>query len=159
MHFTRLSASVKTAFSFFLGMVSKYASLHLLRRLSRFPWYWVTMHAFHTHVCIGQDRFCVFLSIHAFHTLVCIRCDGFCVFFVLIYTACVSASVKTTFAFFFVSHYNVCVSHACLRSITTSFALQCRRFTHVYASVKTTFAIFFVSRYKCMRFTRVSASV
>ena len=56
MCFTRVSASVKTIFAFSLewrqSTCVSHASLHLLRRLSLLPWYWFTMHAFHTLVCI-----------------------------------------------------------------------------------------------------------
>ena len=77
MRFTCVSVSVKTAL--------------------RFPWNGVTMHAFHTLVCIYYDGFRVFLVIGCFTRL--------------------SASSKTAFAFFFVLNYNAPVSHACLHRL------------------------------------------
>ena len=101
------------------------------------------MHAFHTHVCIGQDRFCVFLCIifqymrftrlsasvamaFAFYTMHAFlhrlrRLLRFSSYIVPIYNVCVSASVKTAFAFSFVWRYNACVSHACLRRFLRVF--------------------------------------
>ena len=76
--FTRVSASVKTAFAFFR--------------------YGVTMHAFHTLVCIYYDVFRVPL----FMGSQCMRFTR------------LSASIKTAFAFFFLLRYNACVLHACL---------------------------------------------
>ena len=126
MRFTRLSASIKTAFAFFF--VSHYnacvshACLHRLRRLLRFLWYGVTMHAFHTRVCIGLKRLLRFpwngVTMHTFHTLVCIYYDDFCVF-LRIALQCirftrVSASFKTAFTFSLVWRQSTCVSHACL---------------------------------------------
>ena len=57
MCFTRIFASVKTAFAFSVVLhhntcVSN-ACLLRLRLLLRFSSYRVSMHAFHTHVCIG----------------------------------------------------------------------------------------------------------
>ena len=105
--FLRVSASVKTAFTFSLvwchnGCVS-HECLHLLGRLSRFPWYGVTMHAFHTLVGIYKNGFCVFLRI----TLQYMRFTR------------VSTSVKMTSAsaFSVVWRYNPCVSQACLHRL------------------------------------------
>ena len=103
MHFTRLSASVKTAFAFFLvwyiGTCNSHASLHRSKRLLHFLWYCVTMHTFHMRVCFGLDGFCVFLR------MALLQC--------MPYTR-VSASVKTAFAFSLAWCHNACVSHACL---------------------------------------------
>ena len=80
MCFTHVFASVKTAFEFsfvwrYIVCVS-HACLRRLRRLLRFPWYGVTMHAFHTLVCIYYESFLRFSSyrvtMHAFHRRVCI---------------------------------------------------------------------------------------
>ena len=57
MRFTRLFASITTSFAFpFLwghNACVSHACRHLLRRISRFPWYCVTLHAFHTIVGIN----------------------------------------------------------------------------------------------------------
>ena len=57
MRFKCVSALVKTAFAFSFvwhyNVCVSHACLHRLRRLLRFSSYRVTMHAFHTHVCIG----------------------------------------------------------------------------------------------------------
>ena len=57
MRFTRLSASIKTDFAFSLVLCHiacvSHDCRHQLRRLLRFSSYCVTMHAFHTRVCIG----------------------------------------------------------------------------------------------------------
>ena len=57
MCFTGVFASVKTAFAFFsvlhYNASVSHGCLHRLRRFLRFPWYGVTMHPFHTRVCIG----------------------------------------------------------------------------------------------------------
>ena len=50
MRFTRLSESIKMVFAFFLVLLYNvcvsHACLHRIRRLLRFPWYGITMHAF-----------------------------------------------------------------------------------------------------------------
>ena len=117
MRFTRLSASIKTAFAFFF--VSRYnacishACLHRLRRLLTFPWYGVTMHAFHTHVCIYYDGFRVLLGMVS----QCMRFTRLSASFLGMALQCmrftrVSASVKTAFAFFLVWRQSTCVLHA-----------------------------------------------
>ena len=143
MRFTRVSASGKRALAFsFVWRHNTRVSptcLHLLRRLTRFPLYWVTMHAFHTRVCIDFYGFCVFLgmasqcmrftrtsasirwlprfpwygiTMHAFHTGVRIGQDGFCVFFGM--GSQFSASFKTTSMFSLVWLQSICVSHVSL---------------------------------------------
>ena len=150
MRFTCVSASVKTEFAFFVELrynaCVSHACPHLLKGRFRFPWYGVKVRIspsfktafafslvlghnacvfFHTHVCIGQDRFCVFLCIifqyKRFTRLSASVATAFafssyrlCIIFQYKRFTRVSASVKTTFAFFFVSCYNVCVSNACL---------------------------------------------
>ena len=56
MRFTRLSASIKTAFAFSLvwGHMAyvSYACLHVFRRILRFSSYRITMLAFNTLVCL-----------------------------------------------------------------------------------------------------------
>ena len=129
MHaFTRMSASIKTAFAFFfvwrynvcvshaclrrlrrllrfpsygVTMYAFHACLRRLRRLLRFPWYGVTMHAFHTLFFIYYERLCVFLRI----ALQCMRFTG------------VSASVKTVFAFSLVWRQSASVSQASLQRL------------------------------------------
>ena len=74
MRFKCVSTSVKTAFAFSLvwyhNTCVSHACLHLLRRLTRFSCYGVTMHAFHTL----KTTFAFFFvsRMHAFHTCVCI---------------------------------------------------------------------------------------
>ena len=137
MCFTRVFASVKTAFAFYLVWRQRtcvsHTSLHRLRQLSCFPWYGATIHAFHTHVCIGLDDFCVFRRI----ALQCMRFTR------------MPASMKTAFVFSLVWRYNACVSHASMHRLIRVLrllrvALQCMHFTRVSASVKTAFAFLLV---------------
>ena len=131
MRFTRLPASFRTSFVFFLvwgyNAYVSHACLHRLRRILSFPWYGVTM--------------------HAFHTLFCIYYDGFSIFLLSGHNACISHAIKTAFVFIFVSCYNACVSHTCLRRLKRLFRVPLYGFKHmcftgVFASVKTAFACF-----------------
>ena len=95
----RVSASINTAFAFSLvwghnACVSN-ACLHLLPL--RFPWYGVTMHVFHTRVCIWLLR-CLWYGakVHVF-------------------------LLSLAFAFSLVWRYNACIWHACLHM---AFALS-----------------------------------
>ena len=146
-------------FPLFLACFS-HAYLHLLRRLSRFPCYGVTMHAFQTLVGIYfKRRLCVFLRI----ALQCMRLTR------------VSASVKTVCAFSLVWRQSKYVSHAslhCLRQLLRfpwygvknvfhtclciylddirvflGMGSQCMRFTRLSASIRIAFAFFSVLRY------------
>ena len=137
IRFTRVSASVKTAFAFSFALryneYVSHASLHQIRRLLRFSSCHVTMHAFHTRVCIGLEGIYVFLGMGS-------QCMRF---------MRLSASYTKAFAFSLVGGHNACVSHACLHLLGRLFAvffcivLQCMRFTRVSASVKAAFAFFF----------------
>ena len=88
IRFTRMSASVKTISTFSLvwchNASVSHDCLHLLGRLSRYPWYGVTMHAFQTRCLHLLRLFLPFpgngVKMHAFHTRVCIDVDDFCVF-------------------------------------------------------------------------------
>ena len=152
MRFTRVSASVKTAFAFFLvwrqSTCVSHACLHLLRRLLRFSSYCVTMHAFHTRVCIGIDDYCIFLGM-------ALQCMCFTRVF---------ASVKTTSSFSLVWRYNACVSHACLQILRQfSRFLWCGVTLHASHSFVCIYldglCVFLRIALQFMRFTRVSASV
>ena len=95
MRFTRVSASIKTTSAFSLGYNAcvSHACLHWLKRLFRFLWYCITMHAFQMRVFILRQ-----LRI----ALQCMRFTR------------LSASIKTAFAFSMLWGHNACVSHACL---------------------------------------------
>ena len=142
MRFTRLSASIATAFAF-----SSYR---------------VTIHAFHTHVCIGQDGFSVFLrmvSQYMRFTCVFALVKTFAFSFVWRYNVCVShaclhrlrrllrsPSYRVTMHAFHTRVYiGVDVFYVFLR-----MALQCMRLTFMFASVKTTFAFFFLVSHACL---------
>ena len=137
MRFTCVCASVKTAFAFSLvwrqrTCVSQ-ASLHIFRRLLRCSSFRVTMHSFHTRVCIGKTTSAFSLIWH--------------------YNACVSHARLHRFSR--LSSYcvtNTCVSHACLRRLNFFFVFLCMAsknmcFPCVFASVKTGFAFSLVLRH------------
>ena len=143
MCFTRVSASIKTAFAFTLVWVYNacisHACLHLLRRLLRFPWYCIKVHLYF-HACLHLLRRLLLFSsyrfsMHAFHTRVCIGFNDYCVFLgMALQCMCftrVSASVKTTSAFSLVWRYNACVSHACLHCLKRLLSFPwCTCFSH-----------------------------
>ena len=155
MRFICVSASVKTVFAFSLvwghnACVSN-ACLHGFRRFERFPWYGITMHAFHTGFCVDQDGFGVFLRMASQcmrHTRLHLS-DGFRVFLGMgsqcMRFTCVSASVTTTSAFSLVWGHNECVSTAWphqLRRILRFpwYGVKVHAFTRFSLSLKTTFA-------------------
>ena len=123
MRFTRLSAYIKTAFAFFCELCYNacvsHACLHQLRRLLRFSWYCVTMHAFQTLDCIGLNGYCVFLGM-ASKYMCFLR---------------VFASVQTAFAVFFGycvrMHTFKCVTAKTAFCVFLRMALQCTRFLRV----------------------------
>ena len=148
--FTRVSASIETAFAFSLiwghnACVSN-SSLHLLRRLLRFTLYCVTMHAFHTRDCIGLDNYCVFLGM----ALQCLRFTR------------VSASGKRALGFSFIWCHMLFTRLSYIYyddfCVLLGMTLQCMRFKRVSASVQTAFFVFLGMGSQFMRFTRVSAS-
>ena len=95
MRFTRVSASIKTAFAFSLVGGHNACLSASVKTTSAFSLVWRQ-----TRLIIGLDGFCVFFGIAS-------QCTRF---------KCVSAS-KTAFSFSFVWRYNICVSHACLHRL------------------------------------------
>ena len=131
MCFICVSASIKTTFAFFLvwghNACVLHACLHQLRRLLRFPWYCVTMHAFQTLDRIELNGYCVFLGMASKYMC-----------FLPVF-----ASVQTAFAAF-VGIASECMPFKCVTAKTAfcvflRMALQCTRFLRVSASVKTVF--------------------
>ena len=123
--FTRVSASINTAFAFSLvwghNACVSHACLHWLKRLFRFLWYCITMHAFQLRVFILRQ-----LRI----ALQCMRFTR------------LSASIKTAFAFSLLWGHNAYVSHACLhilRQLLRFFCIVC--FTCVSAFVTSSFSL------------------